>query len=410
MGIGQLFEMKKRVNPKTPYNNIVKVYGNSPRYSEVNYTTIAKEGYMENHVFNRCLREIINAAIQGRWQHCVLDKDGNEIPLENSQFVSVLNKPNAYNSKEELIKRMISYYYIGGEAPLQKIQTIKGITSILTYRPDKISMTISDNVDIPYKDIKYTAGSVTTIDPKSFTLWKNFNPLDEWDGLGHGMSALQSALKSGDLLNAFIDYNVSLLQNSARPSGAYVIPESLDPETFERAKSQIKNNHQGTRNAGNVLLLEGGGSWIKMGENPKDMDWKEGKESTIVDICSAIGPDPILVGYGKYSTYNNKKEAKKDLYTSHVIPLMSDMAGMFTKFLNLPEGEYIKIDYTHVPVMQEDMSEKYKRISESKMLTINEKRKALGYEQIKGGDIIGDHTIVDGKVYAPMNLSLLGEE
>lgn len=392
------------------YTDIAKVWGSSPRYSDVNYRTISKEGYSENHVFFRCLTEIIKGCQRVKW--CVKKKVGDEIEDYNDHpILEVLNKPNNIQSKSEFIKRLIAFYYIGGEAPLHKISTsVKGVKSLYTYRPDRVSFTCTGDTEMPYKDITYQSGHETSIDPDKFTLFKNFNPLDDMDGLGHGMSMMQPALKNGDLLNAFIDWNVSLLQNGARPSGAFVTEHMLEDDEYERAHKQLKQKNTGTRNAGKLLLLEGGLSYVKMGENPKDMDWKEGKDSTIIDICCALGVDPILIGYNKFSSYNNKKEAKKDLYTSTVIPLIMELSGILTHFLELEEDYYIEGDFSNVSVLQEDEKEKYDRIEKAKYLTINEKRQMVGKDTIDGGDIVGDALIIDGKVYIPLNLQIAGED
>jgi HK97 family phage portal protein len=403
-------EHKQRKKNESVYNTIAKVYGNTPKYSDANYAVIAKEGYGENFVFFRCLTEICKAAIQGEWKVMKKQSNGKTKEILNHPVLQVLNKPNPLHSKAEFITRAISFKYLGGEAPIQKIVSMGRTIQLLCYRPDKVSFEFTADLAQPYKNIKYLAGSYQRIEPKFFTLWKAFNPCDEYDGLGHGMALLQPALKSGDLLNSFIDWNVSLLQNGASPCGAWITEEELGQDSFDRMNTQIKNKHVGTRNVGKPLLLEGGMKWQKMGENPKDMDWAVGKESTIVDICSSIGPDPILIGYGKYSSYNNKKEAKKDLYTSHVIPLMQDLAGLLTNFLELADNEWIEMDYSHVPVMQEDENEKSKRINEAKDMTINEKRQARGLDEIEGGDIVGDAVIINGTVYIPMNLVPAGEE
>lgn len=341
----------KAKSKNTVYPRIVESYGKHPRYSSVNYRTIAKEGYSENHVFFRCLTEIIKGCQQVEWKAIKTNKDGTTeeiyIPV-----LDILNKPSKQFSKQEFIKRVVAFYYIGGEAPLQKIiTTSSGIKELYAYRPDKMEIEFTGDMDKPYSKITYMAGNQIPIDPKNFCLFKNFNPLDELDGLGHGMSMLSPSLKNGDLLNAFIDWNVSLLQNGAAPSGAWVIDDMLDKDEYELANTKMSNKITGVRNAGKPLFLDGGAKWVQMGQNPKDMDWKDGKESTIIDICVAIGVDPILVGYNKFSSYNNKREAKKDLYTSTVIPFMQEFAGALTSFLLKEEDLKIDVDFSHLPIM-----------------------------------------------------------
>lgn len=412
MKLRNIFEIKAQSNNKNIYTQMVQTRGRTPQYTDVNYECISKEGYMENFVFFRCIQEIVKAAIQGEWKVMRYKTNGEAEEVKNHPAKVVLEKPNPIYTQSELIKRAISFYFIGGEAPFHKITVGNRVKEIYAYRPDRVIFTPTGQVDAPYEDIKYNSGTLIPIEPDKFCLWKNFNPVDQYDGLGHGMSVLQPVLKSGDLLNAFIDWNVSLLQNGASPSGAYVTSQSLGDIEFERAKEQIRQEHQGTINAGNVLLLEGGGNWIKMGENPKDMDWTEGKNSTIIDICCGIGVDPILVGYNKFSSYNNKKEARKELYSSTVKPIMRDLADVLSPFLMLAENEYLEMDFSHTDAMQEDEKDKIEKLSKATFMSENEKRQHMNLETVDGGDVIigSNYIIKDGKFYAPMSLHDIDEE
>lgn len=395
----------KRMNSPV-YSNLVKVYGNSPQYTDNNYYSIAKEGYSENNVIFACLREIVQGCTQVEWKVYQTKSDGKDEEVINHPILKLLNKPNPLQSKEEFIERVMLFYYIGGDAPLHKIPLSRGtVGALYTYRPDKTTFTLTGDIDMPYDNIQYMSGGVANIKPKEFTLFKTVNPLDELDGLGRGLSPLSAALKNGDLFNSFIDWNVSLLQNGASPSGAWVTQESLDKNVYEIAEKRIQNKYSGTMNAGKTMLLDGGASWVKMGENPKDMDWVRGKESTIKDICSALRVDPIVIGYNEFSSYNNKKEAEKGLYNKVIIPLMNSLAGTLTRFL-LPHEEniYITTDFSHIPVLQEDEEKRFERINNAKSLTLNEKRQELGKDEIEGGDIIGDVILINGKPYIPMNL------
>ncbi len=405
--IGKMFNVSEQKGTNPVYNHIIGMQGNTARYSDTDFHTVAKEGYKENHVLFRCMREIIQACQQVEWSVCEKQKDGSIKTLENHPVFNTLQNPSPLFGKEQFLERVIAFYYLGGEAPIHKIAGTFGSAELYTYRPQDLSIEFSGEMTAPYKSILYKQQPIPSQD---FMLFKTFNPLDDFDGLGHGMSLFSPAFKNGDLLNSFIDWNVSMLQNGGRPSGAFTNESTMDEPEYDRLKAQLDAQHTGTRNVGKMLLLEGGLKYQQMGQSPKDMDWKEGKESTIIDLCAAMGVDPILVGYNKYSTYNNKKEARKELYTSVAIPLLSNLASELTKFLVKEDGVYIKADFAHVPVLQEDEAEKYKRINESKFLSQNEKRVELGYETVEGLDIYGDVLVIGGVSYIPMNLVAVGEE
>lgn len=413
MKLSNVFELKARSQEQSVYTQMMELRGHSPRYSDVNYRTIAKEGYMRNWIMFRCLQEIMRAAVQLNWKVMKYNNNGEVEEVKNHPIVQILEKPNPIYGQAELIKRLIAFYYIGGEAPIHKITTSTGeAKELYTYRPDRVSFTSTGRPEDPYSEIKYNGGTPIDILSSNFLLWKNFNPLDEFDGLGHGMSMLEPILKNGDLLNEMTNWNVSLMQNGGNLSGVIAVEETLGDNEYERATEQLKNKHQGSANVGKYLLLEGGAKYYSTGVNPKDMDWTNGKNSVMMDICIGMGVDPILIGFNENSSYNNKNEAEKGLYTKVAIPLMRELADQLNEFLKVGENEYIDIDYSHIPVLQKDMKEMAEILAKAKDMTINEKRSKRGLEPIEGGDIIapeGSFAIVDGRIYLPMNLVDINE-
>lgn len=412
MNLQKIFETKSKDN-QSIYTRMFQTRWSAPVYTEVNYAAIAKEGYSQNFVIFRCMQEIVKAACQLRIKVMKRSTNGEDTEVINHPIVKLLERPNPLYGQSEFLTRAISFYYLGGEAPIHKLSIGKEPKELYVYRPDRIQFTPTGDPEEPYRDVKYNGGALIDIGPENFLLWKHFNPIDENDGLGHGMSPLQPILKNGDLLNEMINWNMSLMQNGGNLSGVILVDQQLDDNVYNRAEEQIKNKYSGRDNVGKYMLLEGGGKFQETGITPKDADWIEGKKSTIVDICMGIGIDPIVIGYKEFSSYNNAKEAYKALYTSTVIPLMQGLMDELTNFLKLDENEYLDIDYSHIPSLQEDLKEIYDRLAKANDMTINEKRQARGLEEIEGGDIIapeGSYAIANNQVYLPMNLIPIGEE
>lgn len=412
MGIfSSLFELKaSNQNSGGMYPQIVRMHGASPQYTDGKYRNIAKYGYSENFVIYRCLQEIIKACIQLDWCVMKYNSKGEPEEIPGHPVQKLLEKPNRIYPQAEMLKRIIAFYYIAGDVPLIKY-TLSGnrVDSFYAYRPDKVTFTLTGNPDQPYSDIRYEGQNAQNVDPNNFTLFKNFNPIDTYDGLGRGMSPLKPILKNGDLLDAMLTWNLSLLQNGANVSGVV----SVDPDVnlsetqYRRAREQINDRYSGKDKVGSIMLLEGGSKFMETSKSPKDMDWANGKLSIMKDIIVGMGLDPIVVGLNDQSSYNNKNEAMKSLYTNVAIPLMQELADTLGPFLGLEEDEYLGIKYDHIPVLQEDMKELIEKLNSNTFMTINEKRAKMGLEPKPNGDVIvpsGNYAMIDKDIYLPTSL------
>lgn len=418
MGIfSSLFELKaSNQNSNGMYTQIVRMHGASTQYTDGKYRNIAKYGYSENFVIYRCLQEIIKACIQLDWCVMKYNSKGEPEEIPGHPVQKLLEKPNRIYSQAEMIKRIIAFYYIAGDVPLIRY-TLSGnrVDSFYSYRPDKVTFTLTGNPDQPYTDIRYEGQNAQDVDPNNFTLFKNFSPLDTYDGLGRGMSPLKPILKNGDLLTSMLEWDLSYLQNGGNFSGVI----SLDPQVnlndkqYDRATSQLQNKYLGKRNTGKILLLEGGLKFTATSSTPKEMDFVESKLSIAKDIAIGLGIDPIIIGFNDQSSYNNKNEAMKSLYTNVAIPLMRELADTLGPFLGLGEDEYLDVKYDHIPVLQEDMKELIEKLNNNTFMTINEKRAKMGLEAKANGDVIvpsGNYAMINKDIYLPTSLIPVEDE
>jgi HK97 family phage portal protein len=83
----------------------------------------------------------------------------------------------------------------------------------------------------------------------------------------------------------------------------------------------MESHHQGARNAGRPMLLEGGLDWKPMGFSPSDMEFQKTKEAAAREIAIAFGIPPMLLGIPGDATYANYQEANRAFYRLTVLPL-----------------------------------------------------------------------------------------
>ncbi len=212
----------------------------------------------------------------------------------------------------------------------------------------------------------------------------------------YGLSPLEPAAAAIDIHNASGAWNKALLDNAACPSGALVYAAKdgqLTPEQFERLKTELEESFQGAKNAGRPLLLEGGLDWKAMALSPKDMDFIAGKHAAAREIALALGVPPMLLGIPGDNTYANYAEANRTFWRQTVLPLVTRTAKAFSAWLApaFSGGGKLELrpDLDAVEALSTEREALWERVRKSDFLTVNEKRAAVGYGAVSGGDALG---------------------
>lgn len=98
----------------------------------------------------------------------------------------------------------------------------------------------------------------------------------------------------------------------------------------------------------------------------------------------------MLVGVTGDATYANYAEAKLALWTDTILPLMQSVLASLNKWLEQMYGEEIILWYDEdmIAALEPLRRQKAERIELSTTMSINEKRRAMGYDDVDGGDVI----------------------
>jgi len=210
---------------------------------------------------------------------------------------------------------------------------------------------------------------------------RSFHPQDDH----YGLSPLQAAATAIDVHNAASRWTKSLLDNAARPSGAIVYKGAdgngaMTNEQYERLQSEMEAHHQGARNAGRPMLLEGGLDWKPMGYSPSDMEFQKTKDAAAREIAQAFGVPPMLVGIPGDATYANYAEANRAFYRLTVLPLAHKVLGAVSHWLSEMAGEAVQIapDLDQIAALSVERDAQWARVAGAAFLSDGEKRVLLG--------------------------------
>ncbi|GGG64294.1 portal protein [Salipiger pallidus] len=218
---------------------------------------------------------------------------------------------------------------------------------------------------------------------------KAFHPQDDH----YGLSPIQAAAQAVDVHNSASRWSKGLLDNAARPSGAIVWTGAdgqgaMSNDQFARLRDEMETMHQGARNAGRPMLLEGGLDWKPMGFSPSDMEFQKTKEAAAREIAVAFGVPPMLLGITGEATYANYQEAHRAFYRLTVLPLASRVTAAVGRWLSSHLGEVIELkpDLDQVPALAQERDAQWSRVSGADFLTPAEKRRMLGLPELPQED------------------------
>ena len=147
-------------------------------------------------------------------------------------------------------------------------------------------------------------------------------------------------------------------------------------------------HHQGARNAGRPMLLEGGLDWKPMGFSPSDMEFQKTKEAAAREIAVAFGVPPMLLGIPGDATYANYQEANRGFYRLTVLPLATRVTAAVSHWLSTHLGEAVELrpDLDQVPALAAERDQQWVRVGQADFLTAGEKRAILGLPRLAEED------------------------
>ena len=350
--------------------------------------SLTRAGYTGNPVGFRCVKLLAEAAaampliLQGATQR-----------YDSHPILTLLGNPNPAQGRAELLEALYTQLLLTGNAYAELVTDDAGrVSELHVLRSDRISLIPgADGWPVAYD---YTVGGRkhrfhvnTPLAPICHL--KSFHPQDDH----YGFSPMQAAAQAVDVHNAASRWSKALLDNAARPSGAIVYrgaegQGSLSTDQYDRLVSEMESHHQGARNAGRPMLLEGGLDWKPMGFSPSDMEFQQTKESAAREIALAFGVPPMLLGIPGDATFANYQEANRALYRLTVLPMATRVVASLAEWLSRFTGEPLDLrpDLDQVPALAIERESQWRRVAEADFLSDAEKRSLLGLPPLPMGE------------------------
>ena len=358
-----------------------------PVWTPRQFDKLAEEGYQKNVIVYRCVSLIAGGISSVPWQ---VKSEGELLcahPLDK-----LIRSPNPNQALARFMEALSAYLMLSGNAYIEMVQLDGEPFELHLLRPDRMRVIPGRN-GLP-EAYEYRVGGLSrriSVDPlngsSSVLHLKTFHPLNDW----YGMSPLEAAAHAIDQHNAVGGHNLAVLQNGGRPSGALIVPSgTLTSSQRQALKEDFRDFYQGGPNAGNIFVLEGEWDWKELSISPKDLDFIEGKYLSAREIAQAFGVPAMLVGVPGEATFSNYREARYHLWEDTILPILESIKTEVNRWLVpcFEQGESLLLTYDtdSISALTPRREAHWNKISNANFLTINEKRQAVGYAPIEGGD------------------------
>lgn len=378
------------IEKKASATGRVVAWGSSGRvkWSPRDAVSLTRTGFMANPVGFRAVKLIAEAAAA-----LPLVCQDAERRYDSHPVLRVISRPNGTQGRAEFLEAVYGHLMLSGNAYLEAVpgpEVVPGEMHVL--RSDRMSLVpgadgwpVAYDYNVGGQSHRFDMRGVV----KPICHLKAFHPQDDH----YGLSPMQAAAVAVDVHNAASAWSKALLDNAARPSGAIVYKGvdgqgSLSADQYDRLVCEIEANHQGARNAGRPMLLEGGLDWKPMGFSPSDMEFQKTKEAAAREIAIAFGIPPMLLGIPGDATYANYQEANRAFYRLTILPLAAKVMADISHWLAGLVGEEIevKVDLDQIPALAVERDQQWARVGAAEFLTMAEKRRLLGLPALPEGE------------------------
>jgi len=302
----------------------------------------------------------------GQWKH--YNKLGKEI--ENSPYVQLLENPNPLMKGNDLIRQWNenkciygnNYEYVNRAFATADPSTLNNLP------PAQMEMIISGKI---YKQTKIddiilgyklrTGIDIETFETKDINHTRVVNGKNPVKGespmipLHMPISNIRAAY---GFRNVIITKKgaLGILSNNAKDSsGAIPLNETerlrLERE-YQRAYGMGDTQSQ-------VIMTNSSLNWQPMTYPTKDLMLFEEVDINFKTIIDQYGLNDNLFSKDKGATFENMAEGLRQAYQSTIIPEAEELAMNRTTLFGLEKkGEFLELDYSHIPILQQNQKEK----------------------------------------------------
>lgn len=332
------------------------------------------------------------------------DDRGLTINTEH-ELALILDRPNRVQTWFEFMRDLATAYLLRGNGYAVKIRNSRGqITELILINPDAVMVLEASDGSIFYNINRLGLFQIAML--RDFPVAIPSEDVFHLRGMAFNMliaaSTIGLARDSIGLAMGQSQQQSRWVGNGARPSGILESPKQLTDAAAKRLKTNWEQYNAGLQNEGRTAVLEDGIKFTPMKLTAADVDFINGANLGIQDICRFFGMPPRKVGQPDLTRGSTIIQEDQAYVNGCISPKLDMIEQKFDREFDLKRDGLV-LDMNEDALLRADPLTRYNlgRIGKlSGLTTTNEWRRGERLAPVEGGDII----------MQPVNMAALGSD
>lgn len=309
--------------------------------------------------------------------------DGSRKPATNHPAYQVLcRRPNPEMTPSRFMLMLVASICLRGNAFVEKKMIGNKLVSLVPLLPQNMVVKRLDSGSLEYT---YTeAGTKRVIPVKNIMHIRGFG-LD-------GVCGMMPMMAGRDVIGSAMAVEESaakIFENGLQSSGFLSAEQALDKDQRERLRGYMQA-FTGSRNAGKIMVLEGGLKYQNVTMNPEAAQMLESRAFSIEEICRWFRVPPFMVGHAdKQSSWASSVEGMNlQFLTNTLRPLLVNIEQEISRCLL--DDEELFAEFSVEGLLRADSAGRsayYTTALQNGWMSRNDVRRLENMPPIEGGEL-----------------------
>jgi len=311
-------------------------------------------------------------------------QDGSRKPATQHPAYQVLcRRPNVEMTPSRFMLMLVASICLRGNGFVEKKMIGNKLVSLVPLLPQNMVVKRLDNGSLEY--------TYTESDSKRVIPVKNIMHIR---GFGlDGVCGMMPMMTGRDVIGAAMAVEESaakIFENGLQSSGFLSAETALDKDQRERLRGYMQA-FTGSRNAGKIMVLEGGLKYQNVTMNPEAAQMLESRAFSIEEICRWFRVPPFMVGHAdKQSSWASSVEGMNlQFLTNTLRPLLVNIEQEISRCL-LDGDEDLFAEFSVEGLLRADSAGRsayYTTALQNGWMSRNDVRRLENMPPIEGGDL-----------------------
>ncbi|MBS6058292.1 MAG: phage portal protein [Pantoea sp.] len=310
--------------------------------------------------------------------------DGSRKPATDHPAYQVLcRRPNLEMTPSRFMLMLVASICLRGNAFVEKKMIGNRLVSLVPLLPQNMVVKRLDNGSLEYT---YTESATSRVIPAKNIMHIRGFGLD-------GVCGMMPMMAGRDVIGSAMAVEESaakIFENGLQSSGFLSADGALNEEQRERLRGYMAK-FIGSRNAGKIMVLEGGLKYQNVTMNPEAAQMLESRAFSIEEICRWFRVPPFMVGHAdKQSSWASSVEGMNlQFLTNTLRPLLVNIEQEISRCL-LDGDEDLFAEFSVEGLLRADSAGRaayYTTALQNGWMSRNDVRRLENLPPIEGGDI-----------------------